>query len=205
VKIQFRWLSGFPVLVRHNPLPSTRCGLYNVTSSIQILMTSLPDPRWPPSIHQEWNNGLVKSWVPSPVRYPARAKKLFSWQHPHRFQIASLNKGGAFIELVTFSMGHAGANRKSSNDSLWELLRLSRLISAIFWHQSGYEGTRNLDYSPITHGTIGRFCDENFMLFLLFQILCIVLQCVVFLWQYPSPWYKIVLVWMSLHHSKGKI
>jgi len=68
----------------------------------------------------QWNSSLSVLPV-ARVRFPATAeyyKGFFpGWSHSHR---------------VTFSMGHAGASRKSPNDAPWETLslRLSRPISA---------------------------------------------------------------------------
>ena len=68
----------------------------------------------------QWNSSLSVLPV-ARVRFPATAeyfKGFFpGWSHTHR---------------VTFSIGHAGASRKSPNDAPWETrsLRLSRPISA---------------------------------------------------------------------------
>jgi len=68
----------------------------------------------------QWNSSLSVLPV-ARVRFPATTeyfKRFFpGWSHSHR---------------VTFSMGHAGASRKSPNDAPWEKLslRLSRPISA---------------------------------------------------------------------------
>jgi len=81
-----------------------------------------------------WNDDLVDSVLAldpvSLIRFPVRAQHCYL-RHPRRSHIQMLNKGGS-PNRVTFSMGHAGASRKSPKGAPWEALnrRLSRPVSA---------------------------------------------------------------------------
>jgi len=57
-------------------------------------------------------------------------QKLCLLQHPRRFPIPKLNIGSP-RKGANFSMGHAGASRKSPHDAPWEMLSLSKPISAL--------------------------------------------------------------------------